>query len=115
MNISQDQIRAGRALVHLDQADLAQRAGVSPVTIRRIESGDGTTRVAPTTLETVQRALENAGVEFIPHGVRRRIAAADREARFRELQAIAKASAAQLRGHDVMTETDLYDENGLPG
>jgi transcriptional regulator with XRE-family HTH domain len=113
--ISREQIRAARALVHLDQADLARRAGVSAITIRRLESADGTTRVAPTTLETVQRALESAGVEFIPYGVRRRIADADRQARFRELQAIAKASAAQLRGHDAMPEADLYDQDGLPG
>jgi hypothetical protein len=82
---------------------------------KRISDVIGGVVVVPTTLETVQRALENAGVEFIPHGVRRRIADADREARFHELRAVAKASAAQLRGHDIMTEADLYDEDGLPG
>jgi transcriptional regulator with XRE-family HTH domain len=71
MMITQEQLRAGRALVHLDQAELARRAHVSPVTIRRIEAADGPARVSPTTLESVRRALEEAGVEFIPRGVKR--------------------------------------------
>ncbi len=114
MDITQEQLRAARALLHLDQADLARRAHVSPVTIRRIEAADGAPRVAPTTLQNVRRALEEAGAEFIPFGVRRRSATPDKAALFLELQAISKHSAAHLRGQDAMTETDLYDDNGLP-
>lgn len=114
MNVTQEQLRAGRALLHLDQAELARRADVSPVTIRRIEAGNGLPRVAPATLESVRRALEGAGAEFIPHGVRRRADDANREALFRDLQGISKASAAALRDKDVMTEADLYGEDGLP-
>jgi transcriptional regulator with XRE-family HTH domain len=114
MMITQEQLRAGRALVHLDQAELARRAHVSPVTIRRIEAADGPARVSPTTLESVRRALEEAGVEFIPRGVKRRLTQADKEARFLELRAISQRSAARLKGQDTMTEADLYGDDGLP-
>jgi transcriptional regulator with XRE-family HTH domain len=114
MSVSHEQLRAGRALLHIDQAELARRAGVSPVTIRRIESGNGVPRVSPATLESVQHALEMAGAEFIPFGVRRRVDDADREALFRDLQVISKASAAALPLGDSMTEADLYGEDGLP-
>ncbi len=114
MTPTHDQIRAGRALLHLDQAELARRANVSPVTIRRIEASDGPPRVSPTTLENVGRALEDAGAEFIPNGVRRRKTAAEKEALFLELREISKRSAARLKGGEMMTEDDLYDEDGLP-
>ena len=114
MDVTQEQLRAGRALLHLDQAELARRAGVSLVTIRRIEAGSGLPRVSPVTLNSVRQALESAGAEFIPHGVRRRVDDGDKEALFRELQAISKASAAALRGRCVMTEADLYGDDGLP-
>jgi transcriptional regulator with XRE-family HTH domain len=113
MSITQEQLRAGRALLHLDQAELARRAHVSLVTIRRIEA-DGAARVAPSTLENVRRALEEAGVEFVPQGVKRRVNAADKQALFQDLRAISKLSAARLQGQETMTEADLYDEDGLP-
>jgi transcriptional regulator with XRE-family HTH domain len=114
MTITQEQLRAARALLHLDQAELARRAHVSPVTIRRIEAADGPPRVSAATLENVRRALEEAGVEFIPRGVKRRLTEADKEALFNDILAISKRSAARLRGGEQMTEADLYDENGLP-
>jgi transcriptional regulator with XRE-family HTH domain len=114
MIITQEQLRAGRALLHLDQAELARRAHVSVATIRRIEAVEGVSRVAAVTLESVRRALEDAGAEFIPHGVRRRSSVTDKEALFRDLLAIAKRSAARLRGQDTMNEADLYNEDGLP-
>ena len=100
--------------MHLEQAELARRAQVSLVTIRRIEAADGGPRVAPATLETVRRVLEETGVEFIPDGVRLRTEAAEQESLFRDLQAISTRSAARLQGQDVMTEADLYDGDGLP-
>ena len=110
----QEQLRAARALLRLDQTELARRAHVSPVTIRRIEAADDVPRVAPTTLESVRRALEEAGAEFIPHGVKRRVDVADRVALFQDLKAISERSASRLQGQDIMTEADLYDETGLP-
>ena len=58
--------------MHLEQAELARRAQVSLVTIRRIEAAEGAPRVASATLESVRRVLEESGVEFIPNGVRLR-------------------------------------------
>jgi transcriptional regulator with XRE-family HTH domain len=115
MLITPEQIRAARALLRLEQDELARQAGVSAVTIRRIEAVDGVNRVAPATLDSVRRALEAAGAEFIDYGVRRRQPVRlDAEARFRELQAISRESAARLSGQTPLTEDDLYDESGLP-
>ena len=115
MEISPAQIRAARALLRLEQSELADRAGVSVVTIRRLETEDGLGRVASGTVGSVRSALEQAGVEFIPQGVRRRSEARpDAEARFEALRAISLRSAEKLRGRELLTEADLYDENGLP-
>ncbi len=54
-------------MLRWEQAVLAEKAGVSIETIKRLERLDGplrATRVA--TLDVIQRALEAAGVEFIP-------------------------------------------------
>ena len=115
MEITPDQIRAARALLRLEQAELAERAKVSIVTIRRLETKQGSERVAPATLARVRAVLEEAGAEFIPDGIRRRPAGrADARARFHKLRAISLRSAARLRGHELLTDADLYDENGLP-
>ncbi|PPQ28719.1 helix-turn-helix domain-containing protein [Rhodopila globiformis] len=111
---TQGQFRAARSLLHLDQAELARRAEVSLATIRRIETPDGEPRVAPATVDTVRRVLEEAGAEFIPHGVRRRTEGSAQEVLLRDLQAISQRSAARLKGQAVMTEADLYNEDGLP-
>jgi transcriptional regulator with XRE-family HTH domain len=112
--ITREQLRAARALLHIEQAELARRAQVSVVTIRRIEAADVVTRVAPAKLEAVRRALEEAGIEFIPNGVARRANGAEQAALFRDLQAISIRSAARLQGRNVTTEADLYNEDGLP-
>ena len=115
MDVTPEQLRAARALLRLEQAELAHRAHVSVVTIRRLEGADGSERVAPVTLDGVRRALEQAGTEFIPDGVRRR-----REVRpdvgslYEELRAISLRSAVRLQGRELLTDADLYDEDGLP-
>jgi transcriptional regulator with XRE-family HTH domain len=115
MEITPEQIRAARALLHLEQAELARRAQVSVVTIRRLERGQQSERVAAGTFAGVRKALEEAGAEFIPAGVRRRpTARPDARALFEDLRAISLRSAACLRGRELLTDADLYDENGLP-
>ena len=115
MAVSPEQIRAARALLHLGQDELARRAHLSVVTIRRIESAQRTRQVAPETLGEVQRVLEVAGAEFIKGGVRRRRSdRSDRPGLFAELKAISQRSAERLRGREMMSDADLYDENGLP-
>ncbi len=115
MEITPEQIRAARALLRLEQAELARRAQVSVVTIRRIETGKAGERVAPDTVAEVRWVLEKAGAEFIPDGVRRRHAAQpDARALYEDLRAISLRSAARLTGWALLTDADLYDENGLP-
>ncbi len=115
MEVTPEQIRAARALLRLEQAELAHRAHVSVVTIRRLEAADGRERVTPVTLDDVRHALEQAGAEFIPDGVRhRRAAKPDARSLFEDLRAISLQSAARLQGHELLTEADLYDEAGLP-
>ena len=115
MHVTSAQLRAARALLRLEQAELARRARVSVVTIRRLETADGGTHVASGTLDGVRRVLEQAGAEFIPDGVRRRPPARpDATAMFEELRAISLRSAERLHGRERISEADLYDEDGLP-
>ncbi|MGY4433143.1 transcriptional regulator with XRE-family HTH domain [Bradyrhizobium sp. F1.13.1] len=65
--ISIEQIRAARGLLGWSQTDLAEAAGRSLPTIKRLEreSDDGSA-VSEDVREAVRAALEKAGVEFIP-------------------------------------------------
>ncbi len=64
-----NQLKAARALAGLDQAKLADRAGVNVNTIRNMESkAGGTLTSALDIVRRVQSALEAAGVEFLNHG-----------------------------------------------
>jgi transcriptional regulator with XRE-family HTH domain len=112
MIVTPDQVRAARALLRMEQRELAERAQISVATVRRIEAAEPT---GPETVQRVQHALEDAGAEFIEDGVRRRrkLTQAEKEAFVRDIMAIAKRSAELQAGNDF-TEDDLYDDNGLP-
>jgi DNA-binding XRE family transcriptional regulator len=58
--------RAARALLGMEQTDLAARAGVSATTIRNLESGRVQPRRAQLTM--IKMALEAAGVQFCEKG-----------------------------------------------
>ncbi|AYV45577.1 transcriptional regulator [Caulobacter flavus] len=58
------QIRAARALVDWSGPKLAEAAGLSLPTIRRMESAVGPGRSSVDNVEAVRRALEAAGVIF---------------------------------------------------
>lgn len=64
--ITPGQIRAARGLLDLTQADLATKAGVSLPTIKRHEKGVSDHKVIQETRDKIQRALEKAGIEFLP-------------------------------------------------
>lgn len=113
--VTSEQIRAARALLRIEQADLARCARVSTTTIRRLEARGGAGQIARATVEAVQRALEQAGAEFIENGVRvRRPRRRDPDALYRDLRAIAERSAARQARLPPFTEADLYDAHGLP-
>lgn len=57
------QCRAARALLDWTQQELADQAGVGVVTVRLLEAGQTIARRA--TLQVIQRAFEQAGVELI--------------------------------------------------
>jgi transcriptional regulator with XRE-family HTH domain len=59
------QIRAARALLDLSQAELSDLSSISATTIKRLEAAPQLSGTAET-LWKIQRALEAAGVEFIP-------------------------------------------------
>jgi len=63
--INAAQMRAARALLDLDQKQLAALAGVSLPTIQRMEASTGTVRGTIETLTRVVEAIEAAGVELI--------------------------------------------------
>ncbi|QJU58475.1 transcriptional regulator [Sphingomonas sp. AP4-R1] len=63
--ITSQQMRAGRALLGIDQKRLAELAKVSLPTIQRMEASDGQVRGVVESLVKVVSALERAGVELI--------------------------------------------------
>jgi predicted transcriptional regulator len=63
--ITAAQMRAARALLGIDQRQLADMAGISLPTIQRMEASDGTVRGVVDTLTKVVAALDQAGVELI--------------------------------------------------
>jgi len=63
--ITSQQMRAARALLGLDQRQLAELAGLSLPTIQRMEASDGQVRGVVDTLVKVITAIEGAGVELL--------------------------------------------------
>ena len=114
--VSADQIRAARALLRLSQAEVADRSGVSVASLRRFESGGEA--VSNHAGAAIQHALEMAGAQFIPNGVRRRPRTRTPEEvaeRYRKIMEISERSAKFIAENPGgFSEDDLYDENGLP-
>jgi predicted transcriptional regulator len=62
--LTSEQIRGARAMLRIEQKELAQMAGVSLETIKRVERSPGVVSAYASTVDSLQRALEAAGVEF---------------------------------------------------
>jgi transcriptional regulator with XRE-family HTH domain len=62
------QMRAARALLGIDQRELAQHSGLSLPTIQRMESSDGVVRGNVDSLVKLVEALAAAGIELISEG-----------------------------------------------
>ncbi|MBN8212127.1 MAG: helix-turn-helix domain-containing protein [Xanthomonadales bacterium] len=63
--ITASQMRAARALLGIDQRQLAKLSGVSLPTIQRMEASDGNVRGVVGSLTKIVDAIESAGVELI--------------------------------------------------
>ena len=63
------QMRAARALLAIDQRELAQRCGLSLPTIQRMEASDGVVRGNVDSLMKLVDALASNGIELIGEGV----------------------------------------------
>ena len=112
--ITAEQIKAARALLRLEQEELARRSGVSVTTIRRLEAHGGEGVVAPATVGTVVQVLREAGVEFLHEGVSLKAKPAGDEALLARLRGIAERAAAEASGRPWLTDADLYGDDGLP-
>ena len=66
--ITGNQMRAARALLGLDQRQLAQASGLSLPTIQRMEASDGVVRGNVDSLMKLVDALSAGGIELIGEG-----------------------------------------------
>lgn len=62
--LTSEQIRAARAMLRIEQRELAGKSGVSLETIKRIERTPGPISAYTGTVDKLRRALESAGIEF---------------------------------------------------
>jgi transcriptional regulator with XRE-family HTH domain len=63
--ITGEQLRAARAILKLEQSELAGIAGVSTETIKRLERLDGALAANARTLAKLKSALEQEGIVFL--------------------------------------------------
>jgi transcriptional regulator with XRE-family HTH domain len=66
--ITAGQLRAARALLDIDQRQLADLAGLSVPTIQRMEASEGVVRGNVDSLMKLVAALEKSGIELIGEG-----------------------------------------------
>jgi transcriptional regulator with XRE-family HTH domain len=66
--ITAAQMRAARALLGMDQRDLAERTGLSLPTIQRMEASEDVIRGNVDSLMKLIAGLEEAGIEVIGEG-----------------------------------------------
>ena len=66
MSITGGQIRAARGFLQWTAAELAGKARLGLSTVRRAEDVDGLPSLTLANVEAIRRALEEAGIEFIP-------------------------------------------------
>lgn len=66
--VTATQLRAARALLNIDQRELAHLSGLSLPTIQRMEASEDVIRGNVDSLMKVIAALEKAGIELINEG-----------------------------------------------
>jgi len=63
--ITSGQIRAARSLIKWTGKELAEASGVAFSTLMRLETGEGIPAAQAKTLDAIEKAFEQAGIEFI--------------------------------------------------
>ena len=63
-----EQIRAARALLKWSARELAEASGIGWATVQRLESRDGPLMGYEQTHDSIRRALEEQGVQFLEGG-----------------------------------------------
>jgi transcriptional regulator with XRE-family HTH domain len=91
--ITANQLRAARALLNIDQRQMADLADLSVPTIQRMEASDGVIRANVDSLMKLVSALESAGIELINPGTPSQTGG--RGVRLKEHTAKSKAKAAR--------------------
>ena len=99
--VTAQQLRAARALLAIDQIELAERAQLSLPTIQRMETSGGVIRGNVNSLMRVIEALEALGVELIGEGSSsnlggRGVRLRDREVRMSQMSAKQRPKAARM-------------------
>lgn len=94
-------------MLRMEQTTLAEKAGVSVDTVKRLEGVDGPPKAQPGTLQAIREVLELGGLDLDGGGVRR---ATDRDARVREALA-AEIGSFVRSGLELQTKRDasLFD------
>lgn len=67
--ITARQLRMARAALDWTQLELAEMVSVKPLTIKRAEK-QGLEKTRQATVETIEKVLTGAGIEFIDDGTR---------------------------------------------
>src|SRR3954447_21986698 len=67
--ITANQLKAARALLNIDQRQMAELSDLSVPTIQRMEASDGVVRGNVDSLMKLVSALDGAGIELINPGV----------------------------------------------
>lgn len=104
--ITAAQMRAARALLGIDQRQLAELADVSLPTIQRMEASEGNVRGVIETLTKVVEAFDAAGVELIGENIRS--VGDGRGVRFKHPAGVTEAVYGQklLRRRSALSQAD---------
>jgi transcriptional regulator with XRE-family HTH domain len=106
--ITAAQMRAARALLGIDQRQLAELSDVSLPTIQRMEASEGNVRGVVETLTKVVEAFDAAGVELI--GENTRSLGDGRGVRFKHPAALNDA----FYGQKLLRRRTPYAANAVP-
>ena len=97
--ITANQLRAARALLNIDQRQMAELSDLSVPTIQRMEASEGIIRGTVDSLMKLIAALEGGGIELINE--RQTSATGGRGVRLREAVAIPARVPARTRPNDA--------------